>query len=91
MCNDAFPDWGSVGPDGKCSPVKIAMYVEDADAVFKAAIDAGATSVMDPMDAPWGDRYSMVRDRWGHEWEICTHTEDVAPEVIAERMANMPC
>ena len=91
MCNDAFPDWGSFGPDGKCSPVKIAMYVEDADAVFASATKAGATEVMAMMDAPWGDRYGMVRDRWGHEWELCTHQEDLSPEEIAERMSKMEC
>jgi len=91
MCNDAFPEWGSVGPDGKCSPVKLSLYVEDADAVFKKATGAGATEVMAMMDAPWGDRYGLVRDKWGHEWEICTHKEDLTPEQIAERMSQMQC
>ena len=91
MCNDAFPEWGSTGPDGKCSPVKIAMYVEDADALFKSATDAGAESVMPMMDAPWGDRYGMVRDKWGHEWELCTHMEDLTPEQIGERKSKMDC
>lgn len=91
MCNDAFPDWGSFGPDGKCSPVKIAMYLEDADAVFASATKHGAKEVMAMMDAPWGDRYGMVRDQWGHEWELCTHQEDLTPEQIGERMAQMDC
>lgn len=91
MCNDAFPEWGSPGPDGKCSPVKIALYVEDADAMFKGATDAGAEVVMPMMDAPWGDRYGMVRDQWGHEWELCTHVEDLTPEQIGERMSKMGC
>lgn len=91
MCNDAFPDWGSFGPDGKCSPVKIAMYLEDADKVFATATKQGATEVMAMMDAPWGDRYGMVRDKWGHEWELCTRLEDLTPEQIAERMSKMKC
>src|SRR4051812_8246761 len=44
MLVDEFPEWGSVGPKTlKGSPVTIHMYVEDADAVFKRAVDAGAT------------------------------------------------
>src|SRR6516165_4274725 len=39
---DEFPEYGSTGPNGK-SPVTIHLYVTDADAVFKRAVDAGAT------------------------------------------------
>lgn len=89
MCNDAFPEMGGKGPDGKSSPVKIALYLEDADKVFESATKAGAEAVMAMMDAPWGDRYGMVRDQWGHEWELCTHQEDLTPEQIGERMSQM--
>ncbi|MHC5109944.1 MAG: VOC family protein [Planctomycetota bacterium] len=65
--------------------VGLCMYVEDADAAFKKAVDAGAEESMKPMDTFWGDRYSKVTDPYGHEWEICTHLEDLSPEEIGKR------
>jgi PhnB protein len=61
------------------------MYVEDVDAAFKRAIDAGATSSMDVEDMFWGDRFGTVTDPFGHVWSIATHVEDVSPEEIEER------
>jgi hypothetical protein len=43
---------------------------------------------MEPNDAFWGDRYSMVKDPFGHGWEIATHQEDLTPEQIGERAAK---
>src|SRR4051812_27468453 len=42
---DEFPDYGSVGPDGR-SPVTIHLYVTDAEAAFAQAVEAGATVSM---------------------------------------------
>ena len=76
----------------KGTTIGLCIYVEDADAAFNKAIEAGATESMKPMDACWGDRYSKVTDPFGHEWEICTHVEDLTPEEINKRaeefMAN---
>ncbi len=73
--------------------VALAIHTDDTDALFKRAVDAGATVTMQPMDAFWGDRYAKVADPFGHEWEICTHQEDVTPEECAKRaeafFANM--
>ena len=35
------------------------LYVDDVDAVYKQAIDAGATSTMEPADQFWGDRFEV--------------------------------
>jgi len=58
-------------------PTGLYLYVEDADAVFKKAVEAGATPVMEPVDMFWGDRFSSVRDKWNNDWSISTHIEDV--------------
>ena len=65
--------------------VALALYVEDADKLFQRAVDAGAKVSMPMMDAFWGDRYGKVTDPFGHEWEICTHKEDLTPEEIGKR------
>jgi PhnB protein len=49
------------------------VYVEDADAVFRRALDHGAVSIEDPQDMPYGDSRAMIRDPWGNAWQIATH------------------
>lgn len=68
--------------------VGLCLYVEDADAAYAKAISAGAIESMKPADAFWGDRYSKVTDPFGHEWEICTHKEDLTPEELGKRAAE---
>ena len=65
--------------------VSIWMYVEDVDAVFKQAVDAGATAEVQPEDMFWGDRFGSVIDPYGHNWQIATHVEDVTPEEMEKR------
>lgn len=65
--------------------VGLALYVEDADAWYERAVNAGAEVSLPLMDAFWGDRYGKVRDPFGHEWEIATHKEDLTLEEINER------
>jgi len=48
------------------------VYVDDADATYRAALHAGARSIEDPVDTPYGDRRGMIEDRWGNTWQIAT-------------------
>ena len=61
------------------------LYVEDADRLYQRALAAGATSLMEPMDAFWGDRMGGIKDSSGNCWWIATHVEDVSQEEIAKR------
>jgi PhnB protein len=49
------------------------LYVRDADAAYRSAIRAGATSVREPVDQFYGDREATVKDPWGNQWYIATH------------------
>jgi PhnB protein len=49
------------------------VYVSDADATYRRAVEAGARSLEEPADMPYGDRRSMVEDNWGNHWQIATH------------------
>ncbi|UCG32865.1 MAG: VOC family protein [Phycisphaerales bacterium] len=60
------------------------LYVNDVDAAYRKAVDAGATPSMPVMDTFWGDRYGKVVDPFGHEWSIATHTQDLTPERIRQ-------
>ena len=86
MLSDPFPQFTPRPPKelGGTS-VSIFMYVEDVDAAFKQATDAGATSEMEPDDMFWGDRFGSLRDPFGHSWQLATHIEDVAPEEMDKR------
>ena len=46
------------------------VYLEDVDAVYAAALAAGAESMETPGATPYGDRRAMVRDAWGNTWQI---------------------
>ena len=72
-----FPDWQSPQSRGG-TPVHIYLYVENADAVFKRALDAGATQLMPLEDKPYGDRSGGVTDPFGHIWYVATRIRDVA-------------
>ena len=65
------------------------LYVRDVDAAFKQAIAAGATEKAPLTDMFWGDRWGMVTDPFGHEWQLATHVEDVSPQEMQKRMAAM--
>jgi PhnB protein len=39
------------------------VYVDDADATYRQAVEAGARSLEQPLDTPYGDR-------WGNVWQI---------------------
>jgi uncharacterized glyoxalase superfamily protein PhnB len=70
-------------------PASLYLYVEDADAVYAQAIQAGATSIMPPADQFYGDRHGGVRDPSGNIWWIATHIEDVAPDELERRAAAL--
>lgn len=94
MLSDPFPQAQSKSPkEAGTTTVGLFLYVEDVDAVFKQAVDAGATAMTEPEDMFWGDRFGSVADPFGHHWQIATHVEDVAPEEMGKRaeeaMASM--
>lgn len=93
MLAEETPEWGAIGPlTLKGSPVTLHLYVQDADAAFQRAVDAGATAVMPPADMFWGDRYGMVKDPFGHSWSIAHHVRDMSPEEMqAAAAAASPC
>jgi PhnB protein len=86
MLSDENPDRGAVAPSGKGRSASLMFYTNDVDAVFKRAIDAGATSIETPTDMFWGDRMGNLMDPFGHQWAIATHKEDVAPDEMEKRM-----
>ena len=86
--NDVFPEMGGQSPKSiGGTPVSVMVYVEDVDAVFDRAINAGATSESPVENQFYGDRVGQFVDPFGHKWFVATHVEDVPPEEMAKRAA----
>ena len=78
---------GEAGGEVDPMPAMLHLYVEDADAVYQRALQAGATSLREPEDQFYGDRLGGVKDAFGNQWWLATHIEDVSPEEMARRAA----
>ncbi len=82
MMSDAREDFSPL-------PCMLYLYIEDVDAVYKRALDAGMESLRVPEDEFYGDRAAGVRDLGGNEWWFATHIEDVSAEEMKRRQAAM--
>ncbi|MEA2696571.1 MAG: PhnB protein [Myxococcales bacterium] len=71
------------------STAGFSIYLENVDARFQQAIDAGAT-VMRPVTTQfYGDRSGTLQDPFGHLWTLSTHVEDISPDEMNARMAKL--
>ena len=90
MISDEYPEMNVLSPKSiGGSPVTLAVYVEDVDAVFARAIEAGAEPMRPVEDQFYGDRSGQFRDPFGHQWSVSSHIEDVSPEEMQERAQKM--
>jgi uncharacterized glyoxalase superfamily protein PhnB len=53
-------------------PAFLYVYVADVEATYQRALKAGAVSLEDVHDTPYGDRRGMVQDPHGNVWQIAT-------------------
>ncbi|HKE25101.1 MAG TPA: VOC family protein [Bryobacteraceae bacterium] len=70
-------------------PFVVNLYVPDADATWKQALEAGCEVEFPIADQFWGDRYGQVKDPYGITWAISTHIADPTPEEMAAAMKAM--
>jgi uncharacterized glyoxalase superfamily protein PhnB len=83
--NDEYPNMGALSPQAlNGTPVTLALYVEDVDALAAQAVKAGARVVMAVADQFWGDRYGIFADPFGHQWSISSHVRDISPEQMKQ-------
>ena len=71
------------------SSVGLLLYVEDADAVFQAALDAGATQFKPICDQFYGDRSGTIDDPFGHRWTIASRIEDLDNDELQKRFEEL--
>jgi PhnB protein len=53
-------------------PTFLYVYSESTDETYRRAIEAGALTIEEPADMPYGDRRATVQDPWGNIWQIAT-------------------
>jgi PhnB protein len=68
MLSDEFPEHGFTAAPPQS--VTLHLQVDDADAWFTRAVEAGCAVKMAIADQFWGDRYGAVIDPFGHSWSI---------------------
>jgi len=87
MLADEHPEMNHIGPKTRGgATASFMIYLEDVDAAFRRALDAGATELQPLDDKFYGDRAGTLADPFGHVWTLATHVEDVAPEEMERRM-----
>src|SRR2546425_5836186 len=83
---DSVVMMGEANGQSKPMPAMLYVYVEDVDAVYKRALQAGAKPVRELKDEFYGDRAGGVADPVGNPWWIATHKEDVSTDELRRRM-----
>ncbi len=81
MLFDAKPGWPRM-------PAHLRVYVADAEAAVRRAIDAGGRVVTRPTLLAFGERVARVRDPQGHLWWLHERVEDVSPDEMGPRFAD---
>jgi PhnB protein len=70
-------------------PAMVHLYLEDVDAAYARALQAGGTSIEKPENKFYGDRTAGVQDSAGNKWYISTHVEDVPQDEMQRRVAEL--
>ncbi len=58
------------------APAFLHVYVDDVDATFRRAVEAGVRVVEEPFATPYGDRRCMFEDDWGNRWQAAVAASD---------------
>ncbi|WP_149193030.1 VOC family protein [Luteimonas suaedae] len=86
MLCDEFPEFDICRPSGGAGySATMHLHVGNADDVIARAVAAGATLLMAPSDAFYGERSGVILDPFGHRWNIGHSLEDVTPEEMQRR------
>lgn len=84
--NQQAPEQGIYAPLSMgISAGQIHLYVDDVDASWERAIEAGAIVHTPVYEAFWGDRTGILQDGNGHLWSIASKIENVSQEEVARR------
>ena len=74
---DSHMEMGEAHGKYEPMPTMFYLYVPNVDDTYRTALAAGAKSMKEPADQPYGDRVGAVTDAFGNQWWIATHVKDV--------------
>lgn len=90
MIADEYPDYGALSPKTiGGSPVRLHLYVEDADSLVRQAAEAGAKVLRPVADQFYGDRSGQVADPFGYTWILATRKENLSLDELQQRWDKM--
>jgi PhnB protein len=90
MIADEMPEMGAKAPGSLGgTPVSLVVYVDNVDTFAATAVNAGLKVVRPLENQFYGDRMGTYSDPFGHTWHLATHVEDVTPEEMDRRAADM--
>lgn len=67
------------------------MDLSTPSSTWAAALEKGATSVMDLKVQEWGDLYGMLRDKFGFQWGIMQQKEETPPSGVIPTFMTPDC
>jgi len=83
MVGEEMPEMNHLSPQAlNGTPVNLYVYVKNVDKAYDQAVRAGATVVMQVMDAFWGDRHGALKDPFGHSWGLATRKRNLSAKEI---------
>ena len=86
MLSDEYPEMDIRGPHAVGgTPVSLHLHVDNADATIGRAVEAGASIERPVQDEFYGERGGVVRDPFGHRWNIGHSIEELSPEEMQRR------
>jgi len=86
MLADEFPEMGARGPKSLGgTSFSLMIYLENVDARFEQAVNAGVKVIRPIQNQFYGDRSGIVEDPFGHVWNLATHIEDIPPGEMMKR------
>lgn len=86
MICEEFPEYDIRKPQpGAPTSVSLHVHVDDADATIARAVARGATVLMPARDQFYGERSGVIRDPFGHRWNIGHSIEQVTAEEMQQR------
>ncbi len=66
----SFSDWKAPTGDHRVALAFLCDRAIEVDAMFEKMLAAGATAMLEPFDAPWGQRYATVFDFDGNAVDL---------------------
>lgn len=86
MLSEEYPEYDIRGPLAVGgTPVSLHLHVDNADEVVGRAVEAGATIERPVQDEFYGERGGVVRDPFGHRWNVGHSIEEMSPEEMQRR------